>query len=59
MKTIILTALTALSLAACSGPTIGGQNDTSLWFPNAPHMMTSAGPYDTTANNLSGRLAGT
>jgi hypothetical protein len=59
MKSMIFAALTVLGLAACSGPTISGESDTSLWFPDGPHLATLTGPHDTTANSLSGRLAGT
>jgi hypothetical protein len=58
MKSMILAALTALTLAACSGPTINGQNDTSLWLPGEPHLATPTGPYDNTANSLGGRYVG-
>jgi hypothetical protein len=59
MKSLILVALTALTLAACSGPTINGQSDTAGLFPGAPHVTTPTGPYDNTANSLGGRPAGT
>ena len=59
MKTMILAALTVLSLAACSGPTINGQNDTAQLFSGEPHVVTPTGPYDNTANSLGGRFAGT
>jgi hypothetical protein len=57
MKTMIFAALTVLSLAACSGPTLSGQSDTAP-FPGAPHVVTPTGPYDNTANSLGGRPAG-
>jgi hypothetical protein len=54
MKTMIFAALTVLSLAACSGPTINGQNDTvricgqnplsCQWVPKVA--------FDHTANSL-------
>jgi hypothetical protein len=59
MKTMILAALTVLSLASCSGPTINGSSDTAQLFPGEPHVMTPMGPYDNTANSLGGRNAGT
>ena len=59
MKTMILAALTVLSLAACSGPTINGSSDTAQLLPGAPHVVTPVGPYDNTANSLGGRFAGT
>jgi hypothetical protein len=58
MKTMILAALTVLSLAACSAPTISGQSDTAQLFPGEPHVVTPTGPYDNTANSLGGRPAG-
>ena len=58
MKSMILAALTALTLAACSGPTINGENDTSLWLPDAPHLATPTGPYDNTASSLGDRYVG-
>ena len=58
MKTMILAALTVLSLAACSGPTINGQSDTAQLVPGEPHVVTPMGPYDNTANSLGGRNAG-
>jgi hypothetical protein len=59
MKTMILAALTVLSLAACSGPTINGQSDSAQLFPGEPHVTQPTGPYDNTANSLGGRNAGT
>jgi uncharacterized lipoprotein len=59
MKTMILAALTVLSLAACSGPTISGSSDTAQLFRGEPHVVTPVGPYDNTANSLGGRFAGT
>ncbi|HEY1411887.1 MAG TPA: hypothetical protein VGF36_07080 [Rhodopila sp.] len=59
MKTTILAALTVLSLAACSGPTINGQSDSAQLFPGEPHVTHQTGPYDNTANSLGGRNAGT
>jgi hypothetical protein len=59
MKTVILAALTVLSLAACSGPTINGQSDAAQLFPGEPHVTHPTGPYDNTANSLGGRNAGT
>jgi hypothetical protein len=59
MKTLVLAALATLNLAACSGPTINGGNDTAQLFPGEPHVMTPTGPYDNTANSLGGRFAGT
>jgi hypothetical protein len=58
MRTIILAAVTALSLAACSGPAVNGQSDTAQLFPGEPHVVTPTGPYDNTANSLGGRFAG-
>jgi hypothetical protein len=59
MKSMILAALTVLSLAACSGPTMNGQSDTAQLIPGEPHVVTPTGPYDNTANSLGGRFAGT
>jgi hypothetical protein len=50
MKTMILAALTALSLGA------GVANAQSLAHQMAP--TTHQGPYDNTANSLGGRFAG-
>ena len=58
MKRMILAALTVLTLATCSGPTINRQNDISLWLPGNPHLVTPAGPYNNTANTLGGRNVG-
>jgi hypothetical protein len=58
MKNLILVALTAVTLAACSGPTINGQSDTAGLFPGEPHVTMPTGPYDNTANSLGGRPAG-
>ena len=58
MKTMMLAAFAALSLAACSGPTINGQSDTAHSLPGEPHVVTPTGPYDNTANSLGGRPAG-
>jgi hypothetical protein len=58
MKTMILAALAALSLAACSGPTINGASDTAQRLPGAPHVVTPTGPYDNTANSLGGGFVG-
>jgi hypothetical protein len=58
MKSVILAALTVLSLAACSGPTINGPNDTAQLFPGEPHVVHPTGPYDNTANSLGGRFVG-
>jgi hypothetical protein len=44
MKRMIFAALTALSLAACSGPTINGQNVTAQLMPGEAHVMPT-GPY--------------
>ena len=41
MKTIILAAFAALSLAACSGPTINGQGDTAQLIPGEPSLAAS------------------
>ena len=59
MRNLILIAATALGLAACSGPTLNGQSDVAQALPGQPHVMTPTGPYDNTANSLSGRFAGT
>ena len=59
MKSMILAALTVLSLAACSGPTVNGPNDTAGFLPGEPHVVTPTGPYNNTANSLGGRFAGT
>jgi hypothetical protein len=69
MKTMILAALTVLSLAACSGPTVNGPSDAAQLVPGEPHVdtwfpanrmvVTPTGPYDNTANGLGGRNAGT
>ena len=40
MRTMILAALTVLSLAACSGPTINGSSDTAGFLPGEPHVLT-------------------
>jgi hypothetical protein len=58
MKTMIFAALTVLSLAACSGPTINGPSDTAQLLPGEPHVVHPTGPYDNTANSLGGRFAG-
>ena len=58
MKTMILAALTVLSLAACSGPTINGSSDTAHLFPGEPHVVRPIGPYDNTANSVGGRFVG-
>jgi hypothetical protein len=58
MKTMILAALTVLSLAACSGPTVNGSSDTAQLLPGEPHVLTPVGPYDNTANSLGGNWAG-
>jgi hypothetical protein len=58
MKSMILAALTVLSLAACSGPTINGPSDTVQWLPGEPHVVTPTGPYNNTANSLGGDWAG-
>ena len=58
MKTLILGACAALSLAACSGPTVSGPSDTAQVIRGEPHMATPTGPYDNTANSLGGRFAG-
>ena len=58
MKTMILAALAALSLAACSGPTINGRSDTAQLLPGEPHVVTPTGPYDNTANSLGGGFVG-
>jgi hypothetical protein len=52
MKTMILAALTVLSLAACSGPTINGPSDTAQLFRGEPHVARAVGPFDNTANSL-------
>jgi hypothetical protein len=57
MKTMIFAALTVLSLAACSGPTINGPSDTSRLF-GEPHVVTPTGPYDNTANSLNRPVIG-
>jgi hypothetical protein len=50
MKSIILAALTVLSLAACSAPTINGPSDTAQSVPAQPYeVMGQTGPYMTTA----------
>jgi hypothetical protein len=59
MKTMIFVTFAALSLAACSGPTINGRSDTAQLLPGEPHVVTPTGPYDNTANSLGGRFAGT
>jgi hypothetical protein len=59
MKAMILVTFAALSLAACSGPTINGRSDTAQLLPGGPHVVTPTGPYDNTANSLGGRFAGT
>jgi hypothetical protein len=59
MKKMIFAALTVLSLAACSGPTINGPSDAAQLLPGEPHVVTPTGPYDNTANSLGGRFAGT
>jgi hypothetical protein len=58
MKTMILVTFAALSLAACSGPTVNGASDTAQLLPGEPHVVTPTGPYDNTANSLGGRFAG-
>jgi hypothetical protein len=58
MKTMIFAALTVLSLAACSGPTINGPSDTAQLFPGEPHVVTPVGPYDNTANSLNRPVIG-
>jgi hypothetical protein len=58
MTRTILAALAVLSLAACSGPTMNGPNDTARLFPGAPHVVTPTGPYDNTANSLGGGFVG-
>lgn len=58
MKTMIFAAAAALSLAACSGPTINGPSDTAQLLPGEPHVVTPVGPYNNTANSLGGRAAG-
>jgi hypothetical protein len=58
MKSMILAALTVLTLPACSGPMISGQNDTSQRLPSEPHLVTPTGSYDNTANSLGGHYVG-
>jgi hypothetical protein len=58
MKTMIFAALTVLSLAACSAPTINGSSDTAHLFPDEPHVVRPVGPYDNTASSLGGGFVG-
>jgi hypothetical protein len=58
MKNLILIGAVALGLAACAGPTLNGQSDTSQAFPGSPHVARQAGPFDNTANSLGGRYVG-
>jgi len=58
MKTLMLAAIAAVTLAACSGPTVNGSNDTAQLLPGEPHVVMPVGPYDNTANSLGGRNAG-
>jgi hypothetical protein len=48
--------LTAVGLAACSGPTLNGRSDAAQVFPGG--TARPAGPYDNTANSLGGRFVG-
>jgi hypothetical protein len=57
MKTLMLAAVAAVTLAACSGPTVNGGNETAA-LPGEPHVVMPVGPYDNTANSLGGRNAG-
>jgi ABC-type glycerol-3-phosphate transport system substrate-binding protein len=57
MKTLILAAVAALGLAACSGPMVNGSSDAPR-LPGEPHVMTPMVPYDNTANSLGGRYVG-
>jgi hypothetical protein len=53
MRTLILAAFAALSLSAAVAPMANAA--TAGFWQTAQH----AGPYDNTANSLSGRTAGT
>jgi hypothetical protein len=57
MRSLILLAVTAISLAACAPPTLNGAND-AQGFSGEPHAMAPTGPYDNTANSLGGRYIG-
>jgi hypothetical protein len=48
MRILIFVGVAALGLAACSGPTLNGQNDTAQAFPGVPHTIYPTGPYDNT-----------
>jgi hypothetical protein len=58
MKTLILAGIAALGLAACTGPTVNGPNDTVQLLPGEPRVTHPAGPYDNTVNSLGGRYVG-
>jgi hypothetical protein len=58
MKAWILVALAAVSLAACTGPTLNGASDSAQLLPGEPHVVHPTGPYDNTANSLGGRYVG-
>lgn len=58
MRRLILVALAAIGLAACSGPTMNGGSDVATAFPGEPHITHPTGPYDNTANSLGGRYVG-
>jgi hypothetical protein len=59
MKTLMLAAVAAVTLAACSGPTVSGANETAQALPGQPRVVMPVGPYDNTGNSLGGRSAGT
>jgi len=58
MKRLILVALAAIGLAACSGPTMNGGSDVATTLPGTPHITYPTGPYDNTVNSLNRNVIG-
>jgi hypothetical protein len=58
MKALLLAALAAVTLAACTGPTLNGTSDSAQLFPGEPHVVHPTGPYNNTANSLGGGFVG-
>ncbi|HET6306688.1 MAG TPA: hypothetical protein VFG12_05850 [Rhodopila sp.] len=57
MKPLILAALAAVTLAACSNPTLNGGSDTPA-IQGTPHAVYPTAPYDNTANSPLGGYDG-